>query len=156
MNSISNRKKVIQRIITVCLLIALLWGISNARIKLGDGDVNNANEANSDARRYESVLESQLVYGEYGACVDFYVTASCLNEEEMSEPKYDRFREFIEFYEAYMGYVKCTAFDEQYGSDKYANEGLLCIEKMQEISANSQFKENAPYYQDILNKVNGE
>lgn len=144
-NNIPLWKKLVQCMITfglvwfICAFATYLWG-----------------EAVDDLRP-DQLLAYDMTKGEYGACVDYFTTVRYVySTAEINEPEYERYKEFVEFYDNYIMWVEYTAYDENNDTEKYVDVAADCVLRMEQIATETTFFENEPHYEYLLSKVNGE
>ncbi len=111
----------------------------------------------SDDYRPDQSLAYNMTKGQYGACVDYFTTIRHVyGTTEVNEPEYERYKEFVEFYDNYIMWAEYTAYDANNDTEKYVDMAAECVLRMEQIAGNTTFFENEPHYEYLLSKVNGE
>ncbi len=108
----------------------------------------------TDDYRRDSSLEYELANGEYAACYNMLDTYKSLYGEKMvGEPEFERYKEFVKFYDNYISYVMYDGYDEYHETNLYETKKAEYAGVMEEVSDNSQFAENKPHYEYLLEQI---
>ena len=111
----------------------------------------------TDDYRRDSSLEHDLANGEYAQCYNMLdVYKSLYGENMVGESEFERYKEFVKFYTNYISYVIYDGYDEYHGTNLYESKKAECAGIMKDVSDNSQFVENGPHYEYLLECVEGD
>lgn len=106
----------------------------------------------TDDYRSDKSLQSQINRGDYADFWDYYYVLRYV--EDLDGNVFDKYKEFANFYKSYNSYTQYTISYNNLGEKNYKNKASEYLEVMEHILENSEYYDNIPHYEYLLDTLN--